>query len=92
MGSITDEQQTFVEANCFVNLLVDLSTALDAVWGKPAAHALVLQIGVEAFCKLLEVEPKGVGIEGRRCILVGNHTHRAEARPREETPPCHSRS
>jgi hypothetical protein len=40
-------------ADGLIDLLVELSAALDIVWGKPAAHALVLQIGMEAFCELL---------------------------------------
>jgi hypothetical protein len=38
-----------MDADGLIDLLVELSAALDIMWGKPAAHTLVLQIGVEAF-------------------------------------------
>ena len=43
-----DQQQLVVQADGFVDLLVELPAALNIVRSKPAAHAFVLQVGVEA--------------------------------------------
>src|ERR1051326_8877858 len=42
-----DKEQTVVEANCIVNLLVEFPATLNAVRRKPAAHASILQVGME---------------------------------------------
>ena len=43
-----DQQQLVVQADGFVDLLVEFLAALNVVRGKPAAHAFVLKVGVEA--------------------------------------------
>jgi hypothetical protein len=43
-----DQQQLVVQANGFVDLLVEFSATLDVVRSKPAAYSFVLQVGVEA--------------------------------------------
>ncbi len=43
-----DQQQLVVQADGFVDLLVDFLAALNVVRGKPTAYAFVLQVGVEA--------------------------------------------
>jgi hypothetical protein len=46
-----DQQQLVVQADGFVDLLVDFLATLNIVRSKPATHAFVLQIGVEASAK-----------------------------------------
>ena len=48
-----NEQDAVVNANRFINLLVNLLARLDVVRCKPAAYAFVLEVSVEAFGKLL---------------------------------------
>jgi hypothetical protein len=47
------EQQLVVEADGFVDLLVDFLAALNVMRSEPAAHAFVLQVGVEAVGEVL---------------------------------------
>jgi len=43
-----DQQQLVVQADGFVDLLVEFPAALHVVRSKPAAHTFVLQVGIEA--------------------------------------------
>src|SRR5262245_3551806 len=52
----------------FINLLDELSAALDGVRRKPAAHPMALQIHMKTFCKLLILtriaDKAGIELEG----------------------------
>ena len=48
-----DEQQLVMQPDGLIELLMNLAPALDVVRRKPAAHAFVLQIGIEPLGKLL---------------------------------------
>ena len=48
-----NEQQPVVKAYRLIDLLVDFLSALNVMGRKPAAHALVLEVGVKAFGEVL---------------------------------------
>jgi hypothetical protein len=48
-----DQQEFVMEADGFVDLLVELAASLDIVRGKPAADTFGLEIGMEAVSEVL---------------------------------------
>jgi hypothetical protein len=48
-----NQQQTLMAVDGFIDLLIELSAALDVVRRKPAAHPIILQMCIQAFGKLL---------------------------------------